>query len=496
MPFWYPRNLATRYGLRLALLAYVVAPLVVTFGVFWALALTQFERLSERRLQEEIELVARAIHLPLSRAIDDGRSDQLRRSLESAQAIDRVYGAYVYNKEGDLILAVGRRPEQHPAAIRDIAASGDRVGEYGELQGRRIFAYFVPLTDIGGRVNGVLQVTRRRRDFDEHVAALRRQALAALTLCAAVMTGVVFWGHHHALGNPVQRLARVMKEAGRSERRQRATVEGPEEVRTLAVSLNSMLDGIEQRQNELADHQRDRAALERRLYQAEKMAAIGVLAAGVAHEIGTPLSVIDGHAQRLQRNDSLPDGALRSVRQIRAHVRRVEDIIGNLLDIGSSRGRHPQTVEASRAVSRCCNSLADFAAAHDVDLQLEIGGDASVRADLTTFDQAVANIIRNAVQAAPGGKVRVRTAVADQRLTIAVEDDGPGVPEEVRARIFEPFFTTKPVGQGSGVGLALAQRAVQDAGGTIRVRSSEWGGARFDIVLPTVDELDEDKGEG
>src|SRR5690606_22994723 len=109
---------------------------------------------------------------------------------------------------------------------------------------------------------------------------------------------------------------------------------------------------------------------------------------------------------------------------------------------------------------------------------------AELRCDPLALEQTLANLIRNAVQASGGGRVRVRARDAEDGVVLQVDDDGPGVPEEIRGRIFEPFFTTKPVGQGTGLGLALAHRAVRDLGGTIEVGSSDLGGARFEIRLP------------
>jgi signal transduction histidine kinase len=472
--------------LRVVLLAYVVIPLIAVFALLWFLALLQFEKVSEQRMQEEIELVARAMQIPLSRALDGGSSDQLKQSLEPALAIDRVYGAYVYNQAGDLVLAVGRQPESRQPKIREIAADGNRTGEYGEVAGRRIYSYFVPLNDVGGRVHGVLQVTRRRRDFDEHFSGLRQQALVALALCTGLMIGVMLWGHHHALGKHVQRLASDMQRVATGERRHRAAfLEGPEEVSTLAVALNRMLDSIEQSEQKLTEQQRIQTALEQRLHQAEKLAAIGGLAAGVAHELGTPLSVVEGHAQRLQRDNILAAHAGRAVQQIRSQVRRMEGIVRQLLDFGSNRAVQPRPVNVGEVVTRSCDALADFARTNGVLLTRQIEGqDIVMVLDATGLEQAVTNLIRNAVQAAPGGKVRVRTRVDSSSLRITVDDNGTGVPREIRGRVFEPFFTTKPVGEGTGLGLALAHHTVQDMGGTLDLAPSDLGGARFEIRLP------------
>ena len=484
---WRSAIVPPRFRLRLALVVYVVVPLAAALSMLWYLAVSGFERLAERRMQEEIELIARALDVPVSRAIDQGSIPRMRQSLESALAFDRVYGAYVYDRAGDLVLAIGQPPEDPASRIRDIAVEGSRRGEYGEVAGRRIFSYFVPLSDLGGRVNGVLQVTRRRRDFDEYFSALRRQALMALALCAAMTLGVVLWGHHHALGKYVQRLSSDMQRVAQGARDHRAATDGPQEVAVLALSLNTMLDSIERSEERLSEQRDVRAELERRLIRAEKLAAIGGLAAGVAHELGAPLSVVGGQAQRMQRDPELSSRSLQATRQIRSQVNRMEKIVRNLLDFGGDRPTHKKPLTVGSLVVRCCTSLAGFADANEVRLSSENGtGKNSVLADGVSLARTITELLRNAIQAAAGGEVQVRTFADGNDAVIVVEDDGTGVDEEIRSRIFEPFFTTKPVGQGSGLGLSIAHRTIEDLDGTIQVGTASLGGARFTIRIPIV----------
>lgn len=475
------------YRLRLALLLYLAAPLAAVLGLGWLFGLTQFERLAEDRMQEEIELVARAIGRPLSRALEQGSQTDLQESLHSMTlGIERVYGAYVYGKDGDLVAAVGSQSEW-PPRIREIAADGGRTGEYGEIGGQRIFSYFVPLTDVGGRITGVLQVTRRRSEFDEQIGALRKQAAGVLLGSCFLMVGVALWGHHHALGKHVRRLASDMVRVERGDRKHRARLAGPQEINGLALSLNSMLDSIQRSENQLLDQRKVQASLEERLRESEKLAAIGGLAAGVAHELGTPLSVADGQAQRVLRRTDTPEASRKACAAIREQVRRMEEIVRQLLDFGRGRSASKTWTHVEDVAAQAARSAGELAAATDTSLEVETGDrGAALLVDSAGLEQAVSNLLRNAMQASPGGRVRLWAGSNAQCGRIVVEDDGPGIPAEARPRIFEPFFTTKPVGQGTGLGLALTHRVVSDSGGSIAVGESELGGARFEISLPAV----------
>lgn len=485
---WRTAIVPARFRLRFALVAYVVIPLTAALSLLWYLAVSEFQELAEQRMKEEIELIARALDVPVSRAIDQGSIPRMRQSLESALAFDRVYGAYVYDRAGDLVLAIGRPPDDPPSRIRDIAVEGSQRGEYGEVAGRRIFSYFVPLSDLGGRVTGVLQVTRRRRDFDDYFSALRRQALMALALCAAMTAGVVLWGHHHALGKHVRRLSKDMQRVAGGARDHRAATDGPEEVGVLAMALNTMLDSIQRSEQRLEEQRGVQAELEQRLIQAEKLAAIGGLAAGVAHELGAPLSVVGGQAQRMQRDPDLSSWSLRAAQQIRTQVNRMEKIVRNLLDFGGDRALHKKPLSVGGLVARCCIGLAGFAETNQVRLSNEDGtGEISVLADGVSLARTITELIRNAIQAATGGQVRVRTFADGDDAVIVIDDDGSGVNQEIRSRIFEPFFTTKPVGQGSGLGLSIAHRTIEDLSGTIQVGTASLGGARFTIRIPQIE---------
>ena len=473
------------YRVRTVLVVYVALPLITTLGLGWLVAVWQLEQLSEQRMQEEIELIARSIQLPLGYALEQGSLQRLQQSLQSAAGIGRVYGASVYNEQGDLVMAVGARPDKWQPRAAEIAVGGGEQGEYGRTAGQRTYSYFVPLSGIGGTVTGVLQVTRQRRDFDAYFSRLRRQALVALAVMAALLGLLLLAGHHWSVGRYMSRLVRDMRTVEVGEPDHRATVNGPYELRQLAKSLNAMLDSLRRTQDKLLEQRKIKGDLEKRLQSAEKLAALGGLAAGVAHELGTPLSVVDGHAQRMLRIAEVGQPVQVSAGKIREQVRRMEAIVRQLLDLGGGRRRQVRTARVSEVVRRVCAEYVEMADAAGVSLcYTDSSKDQPRVLDILGLSQAVGNLVQNAIQSTPGGRVEVRVECNDAFTQITVDDDGPGVPEEIERRIFEPFFTTKPVGAGTGLGLALVHRAVEDMGGRIATGRSPIGGAQFELTLP------------
>ena len=475
-----------RMSLRTALVLRVLAPLLLALGgtILWLLNTVETE--AERRLKDEVELVARALRLPLVRALERDRPGAVSEALRSALSIGRVYGAYVYGPDGVVVSSFGGPdPVGPPERIDELVAIGDRTGEFGSLAGRRVYSAFVPLTDEWGRGLGLLQVTRRQSDFDEYIAGLRLRAVSMLLLGMAVVSVLVLRGHRAAVGGPLGRLNDSMTRVGSGDTSHRADASGPSELAALSHSFNSMLDRLEQTADELDERRRTEQALQVRLASTEKLAAVGELASGVAHELGSPLSVVDGQAQRLLRDYDDGHHAAGTLTTIRDQVRRMEAIIRQLMDFARSGPGRRRNASLTGVVRGAVAAAGEVARRTGTTIELEPGSeDVTLRLEARRFEEALTNLVRNGCQASRGGRVRISQRVSDDHAEVVVEDDGPGIPREIHTRVFEPFYTTKPSGEGSGLGLAVAHGIVDRHGGSIEVDDSPLGGARFAVRLP------------
>lgn len=222
------------------------------------------------------------------------------------------------------------------------------------------------------------------------------------------------------------------------------------------------------------------------MFQNEKMMALGGLMAGVAHELNNPLSVVVGHAMMLQDEVSDPD-VLRKTRKISGAAERCAKIVKAFL----SMARHEPVRMEETAINEVIDTAVEVARYGDTlgtaEVEMALADDlAPIYSDPDQLTQVVINLVLNAAQAIglEGGHIRVTSESTDGGVRITVEDDGPGVPEEIRARIFEPFFTTKGVGKGTGIGLAMCHRIVAAHKGSIVVENPSVGGARFVVTLP------------
>jgi len=472
-------------GLRAALAARVLLPLGIVLGVTVFAGLHALETDIERRMKDDVDLVARALRLPLIHAMSRDREGSVSEALRSAFRIGRVYGAYVFGPDGEVVAAHGSAvPIGPPEGLRELVEVGDRAGAFGSVGGRRVYSSFVPLTDEWGRSLGLLQVTRRQRDFEEYIAGLRLWVMGTLVLGMGIVTVLVLHGHHRAAVRPLTRLGASMSKVGSGDTGHRAATDGPRELAGVAQTFNQMLERLQSAASELQERRAERDALQQELAASEKLAAVGELSAGVAHELGTPLSVIDGRAQRWLRAEALSATMREDLTTIRTQVKRMEGIVRQLLEFGSAETGRKRVVDLGSVAHGAVSAVEGRA--KDAHLRLEVrppSGSVFVEADPRRLEEAIGNLLRNAIHAADG-LVRISWDRRDSAVVLAVEDDGPGVEDDLRLRVFEPFFTTKESGEGSGLGLAVVRGVVDEHGGKASAERSVLGGARFVVELP------------
>jgi two-component system, NtrC family, sensor kinase len=212
---------------------------------------------------------------------------------------------------------------------------------------------------------------------------------------------------------------------------------------------------------------------------------VGKLAAGVAHEVGNPLSGILGYLSLAQARAKGDPQLADFLQRIDAEVQRIDQIVRGLLDLGRSGKGATASIDAASVVENAVRLLGKGPDFQKVAVALELPRDAVVRAESGALAQVVINLLLNAAQAMGGdGRIVVRGERADGKLRLHVEDTGPGIPADALPHLFEPFFTTKEAGQGSGLGLAISRHLVESMGGALEAGNRPEGGARFTVTLP------------
>jgi signal transduction histidine kinase len=305
--------------------------------------------------------------------------------------------------------------------------------------------------------------------FQRGVAAAQRQALrwtVFFTLFAPLLAASVGAYVHRSVAVPVARLQEGAARIAAGDLDARIDVASPDEFGALAGQFNAMTASLRRHQEQLV--------------QSEKLAGIGRLAAGVAHEINNPLAVILGYARLLRRRSE--GGVADDLRVIEEETERAKLIVDGLLDLSRPLAAPPEPVDLRALCDEVVARLGEARALEGVTVT--VAGAGVVRGHAQKLRQVILNLVKNAAEASgPGGRVEVTVSAApDGGARVDVDDTGPGLSSEARARLFEPFFTTKEA--GTGLGLAVSQGIVQAHGGALSAGESPAGGARFTMRLP------------
>lgn len=343
---------------------------------------------------------------------------------------------------------------------------------------------------------GVLELRESLAERDAYVRADVRDAVALLVALLVLLSAITVALSRWLVGRPVQTLVAKARSVAKGSLGPPVVLDGPDELAFLAVEMNAMCTAIEVARARAASENEAKLRAQAELRHAERLATVGMLAAGIAHELGTPLSVVGGHAQMIASRETEGDGAVASARVIEQQVARVTRVIRQLLDYARRRGADgPDGASADLALTAASvvGLLEPLARSRGVQVSCE-GEHVEAAIDPASFEQIVTNLVVNAIHATPsGGRARVSIAGRETDTETArvavleVEDDGCGMPPDVVARACEPFFTTKRPGEGTGLGLSVVQGIVEDHGGTMRIESAVGRGTRVEVRLPIIE---------
>lgn len=472
--------------LRNLIIVTVIVPLFFVLVIFSLVAIKSLEDNIHSKLQIEVEIITRALSSSLSYAVVRDSSTPLEEALQSAFSFHRIYGAYVFDVQGKEIYGLGLGKDLFsPEEIRHVLERDDLYSDYRQHDGWTYYSALIPLRAQDGALQGVLQVNRLNTGIENYTGFISIVAVLVFVIGAAGIVLSIWWGFRRYIERPLNRLLRVMLLVEGGDRSQRAAVDGPMEYRQLASGLNGMLDAMAEKDRDIDARQRREVELEKRLRKSTKLAELGVLAAGVAHEIGAPLTVINGQAQRLARRNIIGDDERAKLGRIRGEVERIVEIVRQLMELGRQHSVEKDHQPLNQLLTSASELVEEELEPRNIRLDIELPTPLPhLLVNGQQIIQVLTNLLRNAAQAPGVNRIYVHALQRHNELTLWVEDNGPGIPTADHHKVFDPFFTTKPVGQGSGLGLSMVHRIINDHGGTIGVFNSELGGAGFEITLP------------
>jgi signal transduction histidine kinase len=325
--------------------------------------------------------------------------------------------------------------------------------------------------------------------------AMAIATLGIAAVCGLIAMGLGWW----FVGRPMALLRDKTRRVGEGDFSGRLVLRQRDEIGELAREIDAMCDRIVEANERLARESDARVAAIEQLRHTDRLATVGQLASGVAHELGTPLNVVSARAKMIAANEGATEPIVQHAKIVVEQAERMTDIIRQLLDFSRRRGMKPGLVDLRTIVTRAVDMVSSVADANHVQIVTQLpGAPVLARADQGQLEQALTNFVLNGIQAMPqGGTLRVGASTRRVRppaepggpeadyLCLIVTDEGEGISRDNLLRIFEPFFTTKGVGQGTGLGLSVAYGIVSEHGGWIDVESQVGSGSRFIIHLPS-----------
>ena len=384
-------------------------------------------------------------------------------------------------------------------------ASAERLGkmslrdpvtlQYRTADGNEYLVTYVSV-DVDQRP-GALELTEPLSMTDHFVRTSLYRKIILTAVVVAGSIGVTLLLGIWLVGWPLKRLIDKARRVSAGDLSQPIELRSRDELSELADTLNQMCDNLLESEQRIRQEADARIATIEQLRHADRLRTVGQLASGVAHELGTPLNVVTGRATLISSGRLSPEAVVESAQIIKLQAERMAAIIRQLLDFSRSGKSRRTQVDLQMILRETSQILNQLSLKHDVNLIVRPSTEPiSASVDPGQIQQVLTNLVVNAIQASePGGTVVIgvsrehlspptNDATPADYFCISVEDNGCGIPEEIRSHLFEPFVTTKDVGQGTGLGLSIAYGIVREHGGWIDVQSEVGRGSRFRVYLP------------
>jgi two-component system NtrC family sensor kinase len=455
-----------------------------------------------------------------------------RRFAEKLSAENSFAGITLVDKRGKTIFSLGHK-HGPGGRLHEVVKNG---GESGLISGKgRFISRYAPVNS-DGKIAGAAMLTLSLQNEYDRMNRSQHIFLLYFILDFLLLLGFGSYLLSRFIVIPMRRLLSATERIAAGDLNYKASVPGASEIADLAEAFNKMVEALKEKRDAVERHVRSLEAVNRELQTArreavrsEKMASIGLLAAGTAHEIGTPLAAILGYAGILREELHHDPEKAEYLARIESESERIDRIVRSLLDYARPAPSVPARVDVPEIVCATVEMLEDQGALKKVEKAVRIGDDLfPVLADPHELRQVFANLVINARDAMPdGGKLSVRVIMGDEGdnfecvpqklpgvrmgrrkddfrgafaasfrdgarfVKIEIGDTGEGIEAENLERIFDPFFTTKEPGQGTGLGLAISARIIDSFGGRITVESVKAQGSTFTVWLPAINDLPE-----
>ena len=477
---------------KLVLLLTLAVGAVMLVGSF--LSLRQREAALETALRDELRAHAVTLQIALEENYQNGQISEAQRLIDRLRENSRVYGVLLFDENGDLRSSASQSETQNdfeqPSELAAVLRTGEPVEFVREIKNHKFLSIILPLR-IAAEKRGAIEIVKPLALIETDIARARLSSVATTLLLLATIFLVVYVVLRRSLSRPILSLLAGARALGEGDLSHRVEVgKTGDELAQLAAEFNRMANNLEAQRRATLSEAETRLNVEKELRHSERLASVGRLAAGIAHELGAPLNVIDARAEQLiEKPDAPQEKQIKNLTIIRTQASRITLIVRQLLNLARPYNLRFEPVKLDDLIE---SALEGFEADENLKIEFAARKNLEISGDADFLGQVFTNIFRNAAQAMNGRgtlKIEVEETERDHKNFAAVKtsDTGKGIAADDLERIFDPFFTTKDIGEGTGLGLAVSRRIVEEHGGAIETANRpDETGAIFTIYLPMI----------
>jgi signal transduction histidine kinase len=471
---------------------------ITIVGAYGASQLVDERQDLRRAADAELQLIGAAVQVALADSLGDQRLADAREMLNVVRRRGPSVNVLFLDPAGVLTVGSWSNPEEEDAVRRLVLDAQGASRSLVSFEGPGGLSHAVgafPIRADDGSNLGTVALIRSLEALREDLASETRATVLSLLTIVGAFAGAGWLLALVYVRRPLLALVEALRAVRSGSVAARVPFRRPDEIGLAIAEFNALVDDLAEARTRLTMETEARAAMEANLQRADKLVTIGQLSAGLAHEIGSPLQILNGRARALAARADLHPDVRRTTDILVKESDRIARIVEHLLMFSRRSSSRVGEAHLREPVRDIIDLFSTEASRHQVRLEF----DCDDRVPLATVDvdqvqQVVMNLLRNAVRAAGrGGFVRVELRAASMTdgsggtrpaVLLVVEDTGDGISPEFVPRLFEPFFTTHAEAGGTGLGLAVVKSIVDSFGGVIAVTTRAGEGARFSIHFP------------
>jgi two-component system NtrC family sensor kinase len=495
-----------RLGTKLALSLLVMIILVLSgYGYFHILSRRD---ILVKMMKVEVESIGKTLRVSLEKLTHFREKEYVKDIIDAVDEYEKTLGVIVYLQEENLLFrsrSLDDGIDSYVDLIKRSIHENRPLEGFGVYKKDPVFSYSLPFKDTTGQIIGGISILQHTSFVEDDITKAERDIFIIIFILTGATVGMILFVTRMWIALPISQLMDGINNLSKGNLNTQIDLKRGDEFSALAGTFNQLAINLKTAQEKIIQEAETRLQLERELRQSEKLAIVGQLASGLAHDIGTPLNIISGRAELIKRRLEEKEEAQKDLNIVVQQTERITKIIQQLL--GFVRKKRPEKKPLS--IGLLLETTLEFfdylIQKQEVRVVKEVLPPLPpVMGDLDQLNQVFSNLFLNAVQAMPqGGTLRLSVFPRwiskeglneSQRLytVVRIEDTGVGMEKEVLEKIFNPFFTTKEGDKGTGLGLTVSQGIVEDHEGWIDVESEIGKGSVFKVYLPSLQEV---KGE-